>query len=90
MIVLVRPPIHSSDPVGGVGLLLCGPAVVVTIPHAIQGFDGLEVFIDLPELLPKPFDMAVDRPVVDVDMIAICRVDQLFPVLTCPGREAND
>jgi hypothetical protein len=45
-----------------------GSAFAVSIADAIQGFDRVELGIDLPELLAHALDVAVDRAVVDIDL----------------------
>src|SRR3954464_2378417 len=46
------------------------------ISDAIEGFDHLELVVDLLELLSQPLDVAVDRPVVDIHLIVIGRIHQ--------------
>src|SRR4051812_3515646 len=40
----------------------------VSVTDAIEGFDGVELRIDLPELLAHALDVAVDGAVIDVDL----------------------
>src|ERR1700754_3797030 len=47
------------------------------VADAIQGFDRVDLRIDLPELLTHALDVAVDGPVVDVDLILVGRVHQV-------------
>src|SRR6185437_15606307 len=49
----------------------------VAVADAIKRFDGVEVRVYLAELLAHPFDVAVDRAVVDVDLIVVGRVHQV-------------
>src|SRR3984893_13284428 len=56
-------------------------AVAVSITDAIEGFDLAELGIDRLELLAQPLDVAVDRAVIDIDVLAIGRVHQLVAVL---------
>src|ERR1051326_2014604 len=55
-------------------------AVAVSITDAIEGFDLAEFGIDGLELLAQALDVAIDRAVIDVDMLAIGRVHQLIAV----------
>src|SRR3984893_15738617 len=52
-------------------------AVAVSITDAIEGFDLAELGIDRLELLAQPLDVAVDRTVIDIDVLAIGGVHQL-------------
>src|SRR5687768_3858548 len=47
------------------------------IPRAIEGCDRVEFGIDLAELAAQPLDVAVDRAVVDIDIVLIGGVHQL-------------
>src|SRR5690606_13096326 len=60
-------------------------ALVVPVADAIEGFDRVEVRIDVPELLAKPLDVAVDCSVVDIDLIVIGRVHELIAALHVAG-----
>src|SRR5216684_2140456 len=53
-------------------------AVAVAISDAIERLDLGEFAVDDLELLAQPLDVAVDRPVVDIDVLAIGRVHQLI------------
>src|SRR5689334_10917974 len=46
-----------------------GSGFAVTVANAVQGLDGVEFRIDLTELLAHALDVAVDRAVVDIDLI---------------------
>src|SRR6185503_7154506 len=48
----------------------------VAVADAIEGFDRIELRIDLPELLAHALHMAVDGPVVDIDLILVGRVHE--------------
>src|SRR4029077_15937074 len=61
-----------------------GSAIAVSITDAIEGFDLREIRVDGLELLAQPFDVAVDRPVVDIDVLAVSRIHQLVAVLDVP------
>src|SRR4051812_16294484 len=76
------PPPPAPGPVAGVlGSSACrASAVAVSIADAIEGFDLREFRIDGLELLAQPLDVAVDRPVVDIDVLAIGRIHQLVAV----------
>src|SRR5437763_16138987 len=67
----------GSDARSGPGFV---SAVAVSITDAIEGFDLAEFGIDRLELLAQALDVAVDRAVIDVDMLAIGRVHQLIAV----------
>src|SRR6478672_10102117 len=62
----------------------CVSAVAVSITDAIEGFDLAKFGIDRLELLAQALDVAVDRAVIDVDMLAIGRVHQLIAVFDVP------
>src|SRR6476646_1230107 len=62
----------------------CVSAVAVSITDAIEGFDLAKFGIDRLELLAQALDVAVDRAVIDVDMLAIGRVHQLVAVFDVP------
>ena len=71
------------------GRVLCvadgaDPPVAVSIADAIKGFDLREIRVDGLELTAQPLDVAVDRPVVDVNVLPISRVHQLVAVLYMP------
>ena len=57
----------------------------VTVADAVECFDLLEVVVGGFELPSQPFDVAVDGSVIDIDMLAISRVDQLVAVLDVAG-----
>ena len=44
-----------------------------TVADPIQRFDHVEVVIDRLELLAKPLDVAVDRAIIDIDLLVISR-----------------
>src|SRR5207237_10181706 len=67
----------GSDARSGPGFV---SAVAVSITDAIKGFDLAEFGIDRLELLAQALDVAVDRAVIDVDMLAIGRVHQLIAI----------
>src|SRR3546814_11117344 len=48
-----------------------------TIPRAIEGGDRIEFGIDLAEFAAQALDVAVDRAVVDIDVVLIGGVHQL-------------
>src|SRR5690349_11606881 len=54
--------------------------VAVSIPDSIERFDLREIGIGVLEFLAQPLDVAVNRPVVDVDVLAISRIHQLVAV----------
>src|SRR5580658_2649001 len=64
-------------------------AFLVTITDTVQRLDMGEIVVDDLELLAQPLDVAVDRAVVDIDVLAIGGIHQLVPVLDMagPGRE---
>src|SRR3977135_161823 len=59
-------------------------AVAVSITDAIESFDLAEFGIDRLELLAQALDVAVDRAVIDVDMLAIGRVHPLIAIFDVP------
>src|SRR4051794_2735057 len=50
---------------------------VETVSDAIKGLDCIEFGIAFAKLAPDPLDVAVDRPVVDIDVFVIGDVEQL-------------
>src|SRR5208337_4579289 len=52
-------------------------ALLVTVADAIQGFDLVETIVHAAELLANALHVAVDRAVVDIDILAIGGVDEL-------------
>src|SRR5690349_12245823 len=68
-------------PAGGRGWL----TVAVAVSDAIERLDQREVVVDRLELLPEPLDVAVDRPVVDIDVLAVGGVHQLVAALDVAG-----
>src|SRR4051794_7422600 len=54
------------------------------VPHAVQSLDRLEFGIGLAELAPQPLDVAVDRSVVDIDVVLVGDVHQLVARLDYP------
>ncbi len=55
--------------------------LAVAVADAIQGLDGVELGIDLAELLAHPLDVAVDGAVVDIDLIVVGGVHQVVAAL---------
>src|SRR3982750_1599793 len=62
-----------------------GSAGAVSITDAIEGFDLRELGIDRLELLAQALDVAVDRAVVDIDVLAVGGVHQLVAVFDVTG-----
>src|ERR1700733_10887636 len=58
---------------------------LVTITDTVERLDMGEVVVDYLELLAQPLDVAVDRPVVDIDVLAIGGIHQLVAVLDVTG-----
>src|SRR4051794_10964082 len=54
------------------------------VSYAVERLDCLEIGIGLPELAPKPLDVAVDRSVVDIDVVLVGDVHQLVARLDHP------
>src|SRR5688500_14880599 len=71
---------HPSLGTAGTGLLLDPP-----VPEAVHRFDGVEFFIGLLELPPKPLDVAVDGAVADVSVVRITLARQLLASLHMAG-----
>src|SRR5579872_4086383 len=57
---------------------------VEAVADAIKGLDCIELGIDGAELAPDPLDMAVDGPIIDIDIVAIGDVEQLVARLHHP------
>src|SRR5215203_6040508 len=55
------------------------------VSHAVEGLDRLELRIHLPEFTAEPFDMAVDRSVVDIDVVLVRGIHQLVARLDEAG-----
>src|SRR5437868_828693 len=62
---------------GTAGAVRLALAVAVPVSDAIERLDLCELVVDDLELLAQPLDVTVDRPVVDIDMLAIGGVHQL-------------
>src|SRR5437762_9930188 len=71
----------GSDARSGPGFV---SAVAVSITDPIESFDLAEFGIDRLELLAQALDVAVDRAVIDVDVLAIGRVHQLIAIFDVP------
>src|SRR5688572_25807644 len=56
-----------------------------SVADSIEGLDGVELRVDGPELAPDSFDVAVDRPVVDIDVVLVGDVEQLVAALHHSG-----
>src|SRR5437870_2666001 len=67
----------ASGAVSGAGF---GSAVAVSIADAIEGFDLRELRIDVLEFLAQALDVAVDRPIIDINVLAIGGIHQLVAV----------
>src|ERR1700682_507013 len=61
-----------------------GSAIAVSVTDAIEGFDLREICVDRLELLAEPFDVTVDCPVIDIDVLAVSGIHQLVAVLDVP------
>ena len=51
--------------------------LLIAIADAVQRFDGIKLIIDFTKLLAQSLDVAVDRPVIHIDLIIIGHVHQL-------------
>src|SRR5262249_3224850 len=51
------------------------------IADPVEGFDPVKCFVDGSELLAQPLDVAVDRPVVDVDLVLVGGIHQRVAAL---------
>src|SRR5580658_647211 len=60
-------------------------AFLLTITDTVPGLDMGEIVVDDLELLAQPLDVAVDRAVVDIDVLAIGGIHQLVAVLDVTG-----
>src|SRR5260370_42407848 len=45
--------------------------ILVATPNAIERLDVTELGIDHLELLPQPFDVAIDLPVIHINVLAV-------------------
>src|SRR5437899_664949 len=61
-----------------------GSTVAVSIPDPIERFDLREIRFDVLEFLSQALDLAVDRPFVDINVLAISRIHQLVAVFDVP------
>src|SRR6266851_9794862 len=59
-------------------------AFAVSVTDAIERFDLSEFRIDRLELLAEALDVAIDRSVIDIDVLAIGRIHQLVAVFDVP------
>src|SRR5678816_1071533 len=59
--------------------------VVESVSDAIKGLDRIEFRVGCAEFPADPLDVAVDRPVVDVDILVIGDVEQLVARLDHSG-----
>src|SRR5215213_284873 len=59
--------------------------VVETVSDAIKGLDCIELGVGLPKLPADSLDVAVDRPIVDVNVLVIGDVEQLVARLDHAG-----
>src|ERR1700722_12187746 len=59
--------------------------VAVTISDAIERLDLLELAVDDLEFLAQALDVAVDRAIVDIDVLAIGCVHELVAALDVAG-----
>jgi ACT domain-containing protein len=78
---------RTSRPAGAAKTLglSAGLAVAVSIADAIESFDLSEVAVYGLKLFAQPFDVAVDRAVVDIYVLTIGSVHQLVTALDVPG-----
>src|SRR6266571_658174 len=82
---------HSASVPGAGDCASCGAvrgadasAFAVSVTDAIEGFDLPEFRIDGLELLAQPLDVAIDRAVIDIDVLAIGGIHQLVAVFDVP------
>src|SRR5687767_14661852 len=54
-----------------------GSLVFKAVTDSIERFDGVEIRVDGAELAANALDVAVDRAVVDIDVVLIGDVEQL-------------
>ena len=47
-----------------------------TITYAVERLDHIEVDVASLEFLAEPLDVAIDGPVVDIDLVVVCRIHQ--------------
>src|SRR5579875_559502 len=72
---------RASGGATGLGAEASGSAVAVAVPDAVERLDLGKIGIDRLELFAQSLDVAVDRAVVDIDVLAIGRIHQLVAVL---------
>ena len=68
---------HASEKPRGHPLTVRVSLVIEPVARAIKCFDGIKCRVYRAEFAPDAFDMAVDRPIIDIDVIAIGDVHQL-------------
>src|SRR5688500_20348108 len=54
------------------------------VADAVEGLDRVEVRVHRPELSPNALDVAVDGPIVDVDVVLVGDVEQLVAAFHHP------
>ena len=54
---------------------------IVSVPDPIKGFYLCEILVSFSEFSTKALDVAIDGAVVNIDILAVRRVDQLITVL---------
>src|SRR5579885_1922703 len=68
---------------------VCGSSVAVAIAHPVERLYLRELVVGGLEFLPQALDVAVDRAVVDVDVLAVGAVHQLVAALHVAGPESQ-
>src|SRR5687768_12393356 len=61
-----------------------GSALLEPVADPVEGFDGVETVVDRLELLAQSLDVAVDRAVIDIDLVVIGRIHQGIAALHDP------
>src|SRR5262245_19917624 len=71
------PPVAGRHPPVWIAIV-CPPgsSLLKAVADAVERLDHVEIVVHLLELLAQPLDVAVDRPVIHVDLIVIGRVHE--------------
>src|SRR5260370_32306407 len=58
-----------------------GSGFPIAVSDTVEGFDRIEFWVHIAELLAHALDVAVDGAVIDIDLILIGRVHQIVAAL---------
>ena len=56
----------------------CGQASLKSVAKTVERFDTGKLLVHRFELLAQAFDMAVDSPVINIDLLVIRRIHKLI------------